>query len=255
VLVVSAQEGETLVSSVSTAVGNGAAALRTHWYQQVERPTLLRSLDSRITLAAARAESYEKRLAAMAQYNQASPPWSQGFSPSDVIPRSESYEPQQALPPVQAFSPRSSFSHVLQAARQQLAEARLELASLQRRKDAALASSMQIEVGEAGEDGEGFDYERRIKAIDDDLKLSQFQLHSHSARLQQLTELRELTYHRSYADLGEKVRLGQLAARLRIEDLEAEKRLLESHRRDWERLRKAADQEYVATHEMVRQGN
>ena len=230
------QRSRTTTNSAYQPQDSQSAQAR--WYQQVEYPLQIHGLDRQITLAQARLESYQQRLNLYARYNVAAPPDTFGFTPSNVIPRPGTYAPGTTLPPVKAFSPGSSFSHVLGEVSRRAEEARLELATLVKRRERMEANGPQRLTPGTRSLAAPTDYAERLKTVDAELQLAQFRSESAQLRLQQFDQLSALTYSTSYSDLREKIRLGHLEEQLRVAGLQEERTLLQTHYDDWQQMQR-----------------
>jgi hypothetical protein len=212
--------------------------LQLRLYHQVDYPIQMRRLDADILLAQAKLNSIENRIAQYEQLNASVPP--DGFTPSQVLPPSPTIAPQTADAPLQPFSPSSSFAHVAAEVTNAYQAAGLRLASLTEQKE-TLESQQQdarrVMLLAASAAATRGDYALRLRQLETEIQRAEFQLESFDRRLEQYTQLKTLTFSTSYSDLLEKLQLGAMEARLRLDNLNEEGRLLEQFQADLQRER------------------
>jgi hypothetical protein len=213
--------------------------LRTKWNAAVEYPLRLKALDRQIALAKAQLESHQNRLDLYARYNVWAPPDTPSFTPSSVVPRNPSYVPGTMDEPVRAFSPASTFSHVLGEVRRKSEEAKLELDRLTKERALFVKGGPEAANRMPAAQAPLPDYAQRLKTLEADLEQAQFKHETYERRLSQFDKLSDYTYSVSFSDLREKLKLGRLEQQLRIDGLQEEKKLIEDHHGDWQRLQSA----------------
>jgi hypothetical protein len=210
-----------LTGGAGNAGRREASSSTDRWREQVDRPAMLRQLDTQIAVTEARVAAYQQRRMAAAGLNAFAPPDTRSFSPSNVVPPSENYSPQTMATPVQAFSPSSSFSHVLAAMDTHLQEAEAELAAYRAQRERLLAASPGNAAAPAPSLPSSPEFPAKVlQQAEADLRLARFRARSYEARLEQLDQMSQYTYNRYFTDIRDRLQLGRLQMERNVADLE-----------------------------------